>query len=98
MTPYGRVSSNWKLSGGKLELVVVVPPNTTATIRLPDSQIPTVAESGRPLATGTGITGVRQDGASAVVEAGSGRYVFSYPYTMRAAERSGDAGNRGTSQ
>jgi alpha-L-rhamnosidase len=92
MTPYGRVGSDWKLSGGKLELVVLVPPNTTATIRLPYSQIPTVSESVRPLATGAGITGVRQDGASAVVEVGSGHYTFSYPYVMRAEERSHDAG------
>ncbi|MDB6041714.1 MAG: alpha-L-rhamnosidase [Gammaproteobacteria bacterium] len=92
MTPYGRVSSDWKVSGGKLQFVVVVPPNTTATIRLPDSQITAVSESDRPLATGTGITGVRQDGASTVVETGSGRYAFSYPYNMRAGERSHGAG------
>jgi alpha-L-rhamnosidase len=32
LTPYGRIGSDWKLSGDKLQLVVVIPPNTTATI------------------------------------------------------------------
>lgn len=36
-TSYGRASSSWKLNGEKLELVVEVPPNTSATIELPGS-------------------------------------------------------------
>jgi hypothetical protein len=58
-------------------------------------------ESRRTLATGASITALHQDGADAVVETGSGRYVFSYPYaptvpnvyTIPAPERP-DAGRR----
>jgi alpha-L-rhamnosidase len=63
--------------------VVVIPPNTTATIRLPDARMTTVSEGGRTLATGDGITALYQDGADGVVETGSGRYVFSYLYVPR---------------
>jgi alpha-L-rhamnosidase len=35
-TPYGTLSSDWKLTGDTFELKTVVPPNTTATIELPD--------------------------------------------------------------
>lgn len=37
-TPYGRLASQWRRSeSGSVELVVEVPPNTTATIRIPDA-------------------------------------------------------------
>ncbi|WP_033344364.1 family 78 glycoside hydrolase catalytic domain [Catenuloplanes japonicus] len=33
-TPYGTASSSWRRSGGRLTLDVVIPPNTTATVRI----------------------------------------------------------------
>jgi alpha-L-rhamnosidase len=36
-TPYGVASSSWKIVAGKFTLEVTVPPNTTATVRLPGS-------------------------------------------------------------
>jgi alpha-L-rhamnosidase len=93
LTPYGRVSSAWKVDGGRLNLTIVVPPNTTATVRLPDAQIPTVLEHGRPLRTGAGIAGMHQEGSASVIEVGSGRYEFRYIYTMPGPERP-DAGRR----
>ncbi|MFI5841798.1 family 78 glycoside hydrolase catalytic domain [Catenuloplanes sp. NPDC051500] len=33
-TPYGRASSSWRKAGGRLTLDVVIPPNTSATVRL----------------------------------------------------------------
>jgi alpha-L-rhamnosidase len=95
MSPYGLVSTDWTLRGLGLRLVVVIPPNTAATIRLPRAQMPTVTEGGRRLATGAGITALHQDGADAVVETGSGRYEFSYPYaptSPAAADRLHDFG------
>ena len=77
---YGNVSSAWKLDGGAFDLAVEIPPNTTATVRLPNAQPAKVTESGKPLATGNGITAVRQDGDFVVVETGSGRYRFVYPF------------------
>ncbi|MDF7823466.1 family 78 glycoside hydrolase catalytic domain [Pontiellaceae bacterium B12227] len=37
-TAYGTASSGWKKNGSKLELEVVVPPNTTATIEFPNGR------------------------------------------------------------
>lgn len=34
-TPYGRAEAGWERTGDHLKLVVVVPPNTTATVYLP---------------------------------------------------------------
>jgi hypothetical protein len=38
-----------------------------------------VTESGRAVASASGITSAGQDGAAVVVEVGSGRYAFAYP-------------------
>jgi alpha-L-rhamnosidase len=78
-TPYGTAGSAWTLSGGRFELAVDVPPNTTATVRLPAAKAADVTESGRALATGNGITGQRQDGDAVLVEIGAGSYRFAYP-------------------
>jgi alpha-L-rhamnosidase len=45
-TPYGKASSGWKKSGGKLELEVVVPPNATATIEFPNDRNPETVSAG----------------------------------------------------
>jgi alpha-L-rhamnosidase len=78
-TMYGRVSSSWRLNEGTFELVVEIPVNTRATIRLPGAAETRVLESGQPLSAGNGIAGVRQEGSNTVVETGSGNYRFSYP-------------------
>jgi alpha-L-rhamnosidase len=38
MTPYGIASSEWSTEGGTLRTRVVVPPNTTATVHLPERE------------------------------------------------------------
>ncbi|HEY6329155.1 MAG TPA: glycoside hydrolase family 78 protein [Blastocatellia bacterium] len=75
---YGKISSAWSLKDGQFELDVEVPANTRATVRLPKAQLSGVTESGKPIATGNGITGSHQDGDSAVIEIGSGQYRFTY--------------------
>jgi alpha-L-rhamnosidase len=42
---YGRIESSWKLAGGRLELAVLVPPGTTATVRAAGTE--TAAGPGR---------------------------------------------------
>ena len=74
---YGRVSSAWAVRDGVFELAVEVPPNTTASVRLPDARLAGVTEGGRPLAVGNGIAAVRQEDGAVVVEVGSGTYRFA---------------------
>jgi len=76
---YGAVGVEWTLKERNLEVAVVVPANTTATVRLPGAQLAGVTEEGRALAAGNGITATRQEGDRAVVEVGSGTYRFAYP-------------------
>jgi alpha-L-rhamnosidase len=83
ITPYGRVSSAWTIDGPSFALNVEIPPNTTATIRLPGARLADVTEGGRALAAGNGMTASRQDGPDVLVEAGSGSYRFVYPFAKQ---------------
>ncbi len=76
---YGTVASGWEFKDGQLQVTVEIPANTTATVRLPHAALEKITESGRPLAETKGISHTLQDGRTAVLEAGSGRYQFSYP-------------------
>jgi alpha-L-rhamnosidase len=76
-TPYGRAASGWTLENGRFELTVEVPPNTRATVRIPQARLASVSESGKPLRGVPGILDARQDGDVATIEVGSGRYVLA---------------------
>jgi alpha-L-rhamnosidase len=70
----GRIACDWKLDGTTLRLSVVVPPNTTATVRVPTANAARVTESGKPVpATAT-------EPGAARFEIGSGRYEFAAPF------------------
>lgn len=77
-SPYGPIESQWQQTDSTFSLRVTIPPNTTATVRLPLSRPTAVYESGRPAAR---APGVRQkpdlvDGRQWRV--GSGSYTFTY--------------------
>jgi len=74
-TMYGQVSSDWQIKDGQFTLSVEIPANTRGTVRLPKAPVGKVTEGGKPL-TDAGI----QDGGDVVVEIGSGKYVFVYPW------------------
>jgi len=73
---YGRVASGWKIADGKFTLNVEVPPNTTATVRLPKAKLEQVTEGQKPLAGRTDLIGARQAGDAVLVDVGSGHYIF----------------------
>ena len=77
---YGMVSSGWKISDGKLTLSLEVPPNTTATVRIPGAKLADVAESGKALAGRAELSRARQVGDAVVVDVGSGKYAFESSY------------------
>jgi len=58
-------------------LIVEVPANTTATVRLP-AKLESVTEGGKPVQGLDGVTASRQDGDDAIIEIGSGEYRFSW--------------------
>lgn len=65
---YGPISSSWIRTGGRLELEVTVPPNTTATICVPSTG--KVSEAG-------GLAPVRVEKGCTIFETGSGSYRFT---------------------
>ncbi|HEV8084032.1 MAG TPA: glycoside hydrolase family 78 protein [Chitinophagaceae bacterium] len=74
---YGAIASAWKIKDGNLMFDVTIPGNTTATIRLPSTQIDKIKESGRDLSAA--FKNVKQSGNDVEIEVGSGTYNFIYP-------------------
>lgn len=71
-TPYGKVSSHWKLENGNFLLDVEIPANTTATVYVPVKDgSATINEDGETL------NGLKVEDGYAVVDEGSGSYSFS---------------------
>ncbi len=86
-SPYGRIVSEWRRSGNKLSLHVVVPPNTTATIRVPAAGAAGVTEGGRPAAAAEGVRALGLSGGTAVFEVGAGSYTFASTLPVGAKAR-----------
>jgi alpha-L-rhamnosidase len=74
---HGRIATAWKLDAGRFTLDVTIPPNTTATIHLPNATTERTTESGTPLANATGIGATKQDGSTLRIEARAGSYRFA---------------------
>lgn len=74
---YGEIASQWHLHDGMFTLTVTVPPNTSATVRLPAGSGKGVTESGHELSIGEGIKKVRREGSTTLVEVGAGTYTFA---------------------
>lgn len=69
-TMYGDVKSSWKIVGGKLQLDVTIPTNTTALITLPDA--PDAVNDGK----------MKRVGKDLQMSVGSGDYHFEYAYAQ----------------
>ncbi len=78
---YGEISSGWERSQNKITLRVTIPPNTTATIRLPGADAKEVRESGVPLGFSSGLKGVSENEKWLELDSGSG--VYSFEWTLK---------------
>lgn len=78
LTPYGEVSSSWRIDAGNFYLSVAIPPNSSATVTLPDARLEQLLEAGKSLTRSNGIRAMRQVGSNTVMEIGSGQYGFSF--------------------
>jgi len=72
---YGAVG-DWKMEGGRLNMKVTVPSNTTANIYIPASAVEKITESGTELSNKKEIEVVGQKGDYVMVKVGSGHYDF----------------------
>lgn len=76
---YGELKSGWEHTGETMVVRVTVPPNTTATIRLPKADASQTTEGGKPLNQVSDLQNVKAEGDAVTMEVGSGSYEFSYP-------------------
>jgi alpha-L-rhamnosidase len=74
---HGRIASQWRRQGGKLELDLTIPANTTATVHIPTTDAASVTEAGHPAAEAEGVRSVGTAGGAAIYEVGSGEYRFA---------------------
>ena len=77
-SPAGTIAVSWRRDPhGTFAMDLTVPPNTTATVRLPAASVTAISEHGQPLATSSGISGVSSIGRVTVLHAGAGTYHFA---------------------
>ena len=75
---YGEIVSSWELRNGIMRIEVKIPPNTTATIKMPGANLHSIKE----------ISPIIQDGSNVIASIGSGSYVIEYPYQIEKQFRS----------
>jgi alpha-L-rhamnosidase len=73
----GEIRTAWKRTGEALQLKVVIPANTEATVFLPCRADTPVTEGGQPAEQAPGVTLLRRTDTVAVYELGSGSYSFT---------------------
>jgi alpha-L-rhamnosidase len=79
-SPHGMIRSDWRIVKNQFLWNVTVPPNTTATARVPHKDGDTILEGGKPAAEAKGMKLLRKEASAAVYELGSGTYAFTSPW------------------
>lgn len=77
-TVYGRLGVDWSVSAEGTDLTIQVPVNTTATVRLPESEGAVILEGGVPVAEVSGVEFLRVENGATFYSVGSGTYVFTW--------------------
>lgn len=75
---YGEIITGWEKTGQKMKISVKLPPNTTASVWLPEAKLEDVEESGIRILENKDILGYMQDENKVFVSLGSGEYLFEY--------------------
>lgn len=82
-TPYGKLSSGWKIKDQQLIMSTEIPANTTATIYIPANAADEIKENGQLLAASKNIQVAGKEKEYVVVKVGSGKYEFSTAYKTK---------------
>jgi hypothetical protein len=72
----GDIVSSWTRNASSCTMLVLIPPNTTATVFVPAKSAGEVTENGVPARRSRGVKFLRQEAGRAVYEIGSGLYSF----------------------
>jgi hypothetical protein len=82
-SPYGLITSNWRMENGTFHLDVTVPPGSTATVRVPSRRIGSVRlladvrEGGQPVAKSQGVKSLGFQHGKAAYHVPSGSFTFT---------------------
>ena len=78
-TPEGTISLSWRrgLGPAMFQLTLTVPPNASATVRIPTPRRSAITEGGQPLSRSAGVSSVTIDHGIAVLHVGAGTYHFA---------------------
>ena len=79
-TPYGKVSSAWKMAEGTFRLEATVPPNTTATIVVPGDTAQSLLVNGIALSSDSNVNLLKKDKNSFHLQVLPGSYLFESTY------------------
>ncbi|SFC19499.1 alpha-L-rhamnosidase [Parapedobacter composti] len=75
---YGDIHTAWQYTADRMEVSVTIPPNTSATVLLPQATLADVQESNQPLTAIKGLKDAAQSGDAVKLKLGSGTYTFVY--------------------
>jgi alpha-L-rhamnosidase len=75
-SPYGTISSAWKIEDGMFELKASIPPNTTAKMIIPANTKEDLIIDGTPLSDQTQVNLLKQGVAGYEIMVQPGSYVF----------------------
>jgi alpha-L-rhamnosidase len=81
LTAYGLLSSHWRLTADSLQMEIIVPVNTTATVYIPAPAGGRITESGNPLGMVKDISIEQVEKGFLVVRIGSGTWHFNVSNT-----------------
>jgi alpha-L-rhamnosidase len=76
-SPHGLIESEWRIASGRFDWDIRVPVNATATVHIPAKNVNDITESGMPIRNAEGVTCLRTEGPSVVLDVQSGAYRFS---------------------
>jgi len=73
---YGRIVSEWHIDRQRFDWLVVIPPNTTATLYIPAGALARITEGDRPAHQAEGVRELRRESDISVYTVSSGSYHF----------------------
>lgn len=74
----GAIRSAWRREGRRIVWDVYLPPNTTASVHIPQAEAGRITEGGQPLTVARGVRLAPQPGTDTVAAIGSGSYRFAW--------------------
>ncbi|NOR73963.1 MAG: family 78 glycoside hydrolase catalytic domain, partial [Draconibacterium sp.] len=85
MSMYGEIKSAWEIKGDNFIYTIEIPTNTTATVTLPLASKSNVTVNSKTLTDELKSKAIQND-TNLVIELGSGKYEFKYPYEIQLNE------------